>query len=161
MTDNDICKFFVEFDLKFRQLELELRARLNDVWVRVNCVEDRLPFIEEYEKRQIDENRKVSKRINELEELYKSDARNMKQVLSELAKDNKRITKLERHFSGDYQLIASKLNPHKCPVCDGHGNIYSDYLCNQEMLLAGWHRDALRSAYKQCVSCEGKGIVWG
>lgn len=54
-----------------------------------------------------------------------------------------RLIKLENHFSGDYQLIASKKIPHRCPICSGKR------ICTDGNLF--W----------QCESCEGKGIVWG
>jgi predicted nuclease with TOPRIM domain len=115
MTDNDICKFFVEFDLKFRQLELELRARLNDVWVRVNCVEDRLPFIEDHKTRQLDENRKISHRVDELET------------------EIKELKRFQDITHEQYKLITDRKRPHKCPVCDGFGKKL--YLIAQESRL--------------------------
>jgi uncharacterized protein YoxC len=125
---------------------------INDIQGQVKDIEYRLSHIvelpTELDIRLQDVERIVDKlgdSSKELKELYQSDARNMKQILSELAKDNKRLTKIERHFSGDYQLIASKLNPHKCPACDGEGfRLETDKLAEHE-----------------CVSCEGKGIVWG
>lgn len=59
----------------------------------------------------------------------------------------KRLDKLERHFSGDYQLIASTKRPHKCPICDGKG-----YWSRSENNMACGGR---------CDTCEAKGIVWG
>ncbi len=87
----------------------------------------------------------IQQRLNKLEELAKERAHliNYKSYL-DLAD---RITKLESHFSGDYQLIASKLTPHKCPVCDGAGGIKHP--------LTGLVAPAT------CHGCEGKGIVWG
>ena len=56
------------------------------------------------------------------------------------------VMRLKEHFSGDYQLIATKLSPHKCPVCDGVGLLD---ICPAFTLP------------HQCGACEGKGIVWG
>ncbi len=64
----------------------------------------------------------------------------------------KRLLKLERHFSGDYQLIASKLNPHKCPVCEGN--------CMRPNPLKG-SENAMLPVNLDCIVCDGKGIVWG
>lgn len=58
-----------------------------------------------------------------------------------------RLDKLERHFSGDYQLVASTKRPHKCPICDGKG-----YWSRSENNMACGGR---------CDTCEAKGIVWG
>lgn len=54
----------------------------------------------------------------------------------------------------------TKNKPHKCPVCDGHGLMYLNHMCTQQMLSAGWQADSMGMAYRSCVSCEGKGIVW-
>ncbi len=70
---------------------------------------------------------------------------------------DRRLKKVESHFSGDYQLVATKLTPHKCPVCEGCGIVFTegakaDY---DGMLKANL------STVKMCNSCEGKGVVWG
>jgi hypothetical protein len=69
------------------------------------------------------------------------------QKFSEFHRLTPRIEKLERHFSGDYQLIASQKIPHKCPLCEGIGYWHSV----ENNIASGG----------QCKSCEGKGIVWG
>ena len=59
-----------------------------------------------------------------------------------------RLTKIESHFSGDYQLIASKLMPHKCPICEGTGE-------------REWYENGgVYRRIQKCISCEGKGILW-
>jgi hypothetical protein len=95
--------------------------------------------------------------VGRIENLEKNDTfdDNQRDVLE------KRINKLESHFSGDYQLVASKLNPHKCPICYGEGNIYKQEMPSVHDTLFGWQKDAMGTAYKPCKSCDGKGIIWG
>jgi hypothetical protein len=40
--------------------------------------------------------------------------------------------------------ITHNKNPHKCPVCEGKGKVFSS-MCESN----------------KCHACEGKGIVWG
>ncbi len=44
--------------------------------------------------------------------------------------------------------------PHKCPVCEGSGKgeKYADIMIDGVVLNSNYH---------VCISCEGKGIVWG
>lgn len=79
------------------------------------------------------------------------------QTHASILKLKKRLTEIERHFSGDYQLIASKLNPHKCPVCEGLGIVLTEAakVDFDGMLRAGLEKK------KRCNPCDGKGIVWG
>lgn len=58
-----------------------------------------------------------------------------------------RLEKLEQHFSGDYQLVAKKVTPHKCPLCEGSG-----------VDLLSIHPELKKC---NCRGCEGKGILWG
>ena len=71
---------------------------------------------------------------------------------------NGRLDKLEKHFSGDYQLVASKKTPHKCPVCVGLGR------CLTESAKADFDAVVICAGLpgcKECQSCKGTGIVWG
>lgn len=58
-------------------------------------------------------------------------------------------------FSGDYQLVATKLTPYKCPVCDGTGHTDEDV-----MIRLVKNKGEPVKVY-DCHACEGKGIVWG
>ena len=77
---------------------------------------DRLERLEKHKHYQIDENRKISKRIDELEENYIG-------VFHD-------VSYFEKKLNG---LIVNK-KPHKCPVCDGQcGTVISgvvDEECN-------------------------------
>jgi hypothetical protein len=78
-------------------------------------------------------------------------------VESRLLKLENRLLKIEEHFSGDYQLVASKKMPHKCPVCEGHITILTEAakVAFDELLRANI------PTTKICVACNGTGIVWG
>jgi len=87
----------------------------------------------------------------------------------------KRLVKLEKNFvvlkndfehklEIDYKKwceyfseVYPQKKPHKCPVCDGYGNILSAAakIAFDEMLRANLPTS------KVCNPCEGKGIVWG
>lgn len=71
-----------------------------------------------------------------------------------IASANGRIDKLETDFKEkldiDYKKwvqyfneVYPKRSPHKCPVCNG---------------LGCWERN---DGVASCITCEGKGIVWG
>lgn len=100
-------KRIVELEIRIKDLELRLNE-MKKVWK-----ED----IKKYESYEINQDQK----IKQLEELYQSDARNLKQILSELAKDNVRLNELEK-------------KPHKCPVCEGM-TIYQCECCNISRII--------------------------
>lgn len=87
----------------------------------------------DFKLRQIDENRKISRRVDEIDETLKAWNEDFEYLDS--LKLNKRIKKLESR------------KPHKCPVCDGKGYCHSSGI----NIASGG----------QCQSCQGKGIVWG
>jgi DnaJ-class molecular chaperone len=95
---------------------------------------------------------KLSERIDSLEDCFDVFEKHI----------DKRIEKIESHFSGDYQLVASKLKPHKCPVCDGEGKKTLFHACSYVALskLAELIDDEGR-VYELCKPCKGKGIIWG
>lgn len=84
---------------------------------QIEALAERIKSLEEHKNYQIDENRKVSKRMDVFED--------------------------DIH---DLQVFKSaKLNqPHKCPVCDGLGGTKISGTIDEE-----------------CLSCKGRGIVWG
>lgn len=99
-------------------------------------LDDRIDKLEEHKNRQIDENRKISRCFDELERCI--------DVTVEIYK-NKASNK-----------------PHRCPVCEGKVKI----LIDPSTPLSGFEgafgqRDANGIYYRNCVSCEGSGIVWG
>jgi hypothetical protein len=91
----------------------------------------------EHKNRQIDENRKISRKIDELEK----DIIEINHPLIE------KIEKLEG------AICASK-KPYKCPVCGGNGN-HPD-----QSPRLGYKVFATTGIYV-CIACEGKGIIWG
>lgn len=97
--------------------------------------------------------------IQELKNQFAEEKVNVMNTLSELAQ---RVERLENHISDagkkmekieDHVIkmteaylrkIIKNASPHKCPVCEGYGNIY-----NQE-----------NTQVAPCSACD-KGIVWG
>jgi hypothetical protein len=72
----------------------------------------RLTSLETHKIAQIDENRKISRRVDELEEVIR------------LLKEDIEDLQMFRH---------AKLNtPHKCPVCDGKGGFYISGTMDEE-----------------------------
>lgn len=83
---------------------------------------------------------------------------------AELLKD--RIVDLEDRMQKmeNWKKIAKVLcdqskKPHKCPLCDGLGEIR--FYSFQDASRFGCRTDALGNFIKNCSACEGKGIVWG
>lgn len=80
---------------------------------------------------------------------YKVEMSELHQLNLKRIEDNtlisRRLTRVEEHFSGDYQLISSKISPHRCPICCGEGKFM--------------HCGVLKMC--ECHSCEGKGVLWG
>ncbi|HET9434632.1 MAG TPA: hypothetical protein VFO37_12785, partial [Chitinophagaceae bacterium] len=106
----------------------------------------RTEALHEHKLRQIDENRKVSERMD-----------NMKEISSRHDDLHKewwdRIEKLEKEISNweeEFYFLKEKLRcpdkkPHKCPVCMSWPYI------QDEVHLPKWI----------CKACDGKGILWG
>lgn len=104
---------------------------------QIYCMKLKIKMNDDYERhvRQIDENRKVSRRMDELEyKIHKLD----RLIMPQINGINARIRSLEITDENNNK------KPHKCPVCEGTRH------CSSESGLS-W----------QCESCEGKGIVWG
>ena len=84
----------------------------------------------------------IRKSLNELRQAIKehnNEIRNRLEHLEQLEK----IEDMERQ-------IYSNKKPHKCPVCEGEGKKKIKYLSDGRPLIV-----------IDCISCEGKGIVWG
>ena len=69
--------------------------------ILINVLQERIHLLEEHKNRQIDENRKVSKRIDELESISNSQANTIKILCKKSNKADKQ--------------------PYSCPICDGKG----------------------------------------
>lgn len=162
-------------------LEDQIKA-LTDMYksVSIQCAANH-----EHKLRQIDENRKISRRIDELFETleaYNEDA----EYLDSLSLP-KRIEKLEelnqqcfeanpiKAIYDKFEKIESKIaclmqkstlndekRPFKCPVCSGEIKILIDPATPMSGIQAMFgKRDENGMYYKECNACNGKGIVWG
>lgn len=96
---------------------------------------NRVQALHEHKLRQIDENRKISLRVDELEEMVR------------------------RILKGEMQ---NENRPFMCPVCHGSIKILIDPATPMSGIQAMFgKRDENGMYYKDCNSCDGKGIVWG
>lgn len=102
----------------------ELEKLLNDF---IKSANTRLEVLHNHKNYQIEENRKISKRVDELEEIIKR-----------ISEDDMRASKI----------------PHKCPICEGYG---SKLITERTSVAPADHY----RKQNPCISCEGKGIVWG
>ncbi len=170
----DFCRIIhpsIDFECDYSILAnmiLDVDRKVNDQWEmnyksienisnRVSKVEDdiislyrKIEFYENSIKRKWQANTELSERLTKIEEeLEPYDLSEHDELIHDLVNigAESRLIKLERHFSGDYQLIASTKKPYKCPVCKGSGGIKHP--------LTGIIAPAV------CGACEGKGIVWG
>lgn len=120
-----------------------------------------LENLEDHKTRQVDENRKISRRVDELEEKFIGLFHNT----ACLREENKKIfcgmDKLRKEWElkldADYKKwrqyfaeVHPKKSPHKCPVCNGKcSTTLKELTCGTPFIVM------------PCSSCEGKGIVWG
>ena len=119
--------------------------------------------------RQIDENRKSSEHIHELEtnlHLFHNQFQHLIKVNVDAL--HERISSLEKdlinakcamnyhndRINENFQFEEYK-RPHKCPVCDGTGKDRTRLTC--DTFGPGTHK----LEHSNCNACEGKGIVWG
>lgn len=146
--------------------------------VPTETIEERLERLEEHKNRQIDENRKISRRVDELEEylreiklLYSNPLQqqvwqeSISTRLSELEewtrKDEdiiyERLEKLEGLLDFTKNLLNTKihldekLGTHKKPYCCPVCADKGYWNSIENSIACGG----------QCKACEGKGIVWG
>jgi hypothetical protein len=127
----------------------------------------------EHKTRQLDENRAVFKRLNELEAIIKTSRSSTDFSMENNAhRINERLTELEQWTRKDEDRIHEKLKelerfqdiahfeyknrnqkPYRCPVCDGtkFGNVKK------------WNRmtNEIKDVFDTCIICEGKGVIWG
>lgn len=108
----------------------------NNLTERIENIEKQLRSLEDHKNRQIDENRKISHKVEGLEisiSVNKSDVSYAHRKIDEMENSNKK--------------------PHKCPVCEGCGNDKGTQVQNPNYQFC--------MKYASCNTCEGKGIVWG
>jgi hypothetical protein len=111
---------------------------------------DELRKFQERHTWQVDENRKVSRCIDDLENRLKIlESNHLGQQLDQQVCKflNDKVEKLESELSlaKVWGSRSFPQQPHKCPVCDG------TRICHSKDSGLSW----------QCQSCDGKGIVWG
>ncbi|HLA59222.1 MAG TPA: hypothetical protein VK622_10695 [Puia sp.] len=140
---------------KLQQIELNQKA------------EKKLGLLNEYKNRQIDENRKISEKVDGLDEIINRidhkfcfATNNLEDLVNKLqqsrdanSKNNKEIFERIKKLEDTANNICNALEkdrahkiPHKCPVCDGVGKIKHPL---NGLLMC------------KCESCEGKRIIWG
>ena len=100
----------------------------------------RIEQLENHKNYQIDENRKSSKRIDDIIKIMvQADCK----LENDLIKLDISIKNVEKLFYDELHRIRERdKKPYKCPVCDGTGSAYFANI-------------------KDCHVCEGKGIIWG
>lgn len=143
----------------------------SDLTLEITKLRIQLKLLKEHKDRQIDENKKISRRVDELEkilEAFNKDAEYLdslslpkrleKLELKNIARQIERIANLEKqmkeilgkqdfHQALTNAAICTSKKTHKCPVCDGQGY---------------WHKVENNIACgAQCSTCKGSGIVWG
>lgn len=150
---------------------------------------DRVREFSEHKNRQIDENRKVSRRLDEVEK-FNDEFKKLAVIEINSAQDHyeklhdvvlgaeKRLSDLETlihaetHERGNiwsrleylethYSHESHDKKPHECPVCDGSKRDYFDTLFPISEYPPGIKIDHKSRRYQDCGACEGKGIVWG
>lgn len=116
-------------------------GNINSPNYRFDELEEKIKSLQEHKIRQIDENRKISVRVDELnDEIHEIDA-NVQTLMD---------------FMESIQSSYFK-KPHKCPICLGIGKIT---IQNQPIFEKGG-KYINTDSKNTCISCEGKGIVWG
>ncbi len=74
-------------------------------------------------------------------------------VMNEINCIKNETKKIRSDFTDQIYKIVNK-KPHKCPVCEGRGNITI-----QEIKLA--LNAMISTSSDQCNACKGNGIIWG
>ena len=108
-------------------LESQVKA-LTEMYKEISCM---VAGCQDHRIRQIDENRKISRRVEEIENGLFRRIGILGEALHLMSEDNHQLKK----------------TPHKCHVCGGSGK-------NINVLLS------MPPIYPNCKSCEGSGIVW-
>lgn len=138
----ECIKFYNEQRLK--ELESQIKA-LIEMYKDLIC---RVAGFSDHLIKQIDENRKISRRLDDIVGMFAKDSCKLE---SEIIRLDKKFDDLEKLFYDEKEKFRSNdKKPYKCPVCEGNGCM-NKYLNEEKKLIA----------FKICNSCEGKGIIWG
>lgn len=135
-----------------RCIHCELQRQITALTDMYKELSIRVVGFHDHKLRQIDENRKISKRVDELDAAYKVDFEVAKDIIFESARTHASILKCEKGLKDLEQLFydekakfrCNDKKPYKCPLCDGKGGFY----------ISG-------TMDSVCYLCESKGIVWG
>lgn len=103
---------------------------------------NRVEGLHQNKLKQIDENKKMYDRMDEIISLFIKQDNKLENYIIEL---DLKIEKLEKNYIHKIAQI--------CPVCDGCGNNKGERELNPNYGFC--------MKYASCNSCEGKGIVWG
>lgn len=141
----------------------------------------------EHKLRQIDENRKISRRVDETDHIANCQGESISIIIKNLNKLERelesnhltqelnpqvwkfvteridKLEKLESKFADFMQksILNCEKRPFKCPVCNGEIKILIDPSTPMSGIQAMFgKRDSNGMYYKDCVSCD-KGIIWG
>lgn len=117
---------------RLKLLESQMKTS-NEMYIELT---KSLQVLHEHKIRQIDENMKVLRRLDEIENGLINRIGILGTALQQLSDENHKLRK----------------TPHKCPVCEGEGRI------TLKVPLV----TKTSTCYSiNCVPCEGKGIIWG
>ncbi len=132
--------------------ERENITYLCDVIDEVINLKNRIEALHEHKLRQIDENKKISGRMDEIERyksLIDSLNGNRNDWMNGFNECLNQIRDLEILFYDEKEKFrCNDKKPHKCPVCDGKGHYYHLFESQSVPTLL------------KCNACTGKGIVW-
>lgn len=119
---------------------------------------DRLVELEQHKTRQIDENRKVSYRLDDLRLSIKDILLKICCLESDL--DNlKKTVNYNSEITNDRLNVNKEEKPYICPVCDGKMRFKNEKLLPGERLNRFQTQDET-GVYDVCQPCKGTGIVW-
>ena len=159
---------------KINLLESQMKS-LTDL---CNYMNMRIYNLSEHKTRQVDEDRKITRRVDEC--VTVAVVYTLRQTIETwqqgceilINKIYERLEKLESYMEMEDRITASsvllrlnelenhklKNKPHKCPVCDGNRTIqtYSNVVEASETRFI----DNLGRHFINCKSCDGRGIVW-
>lgn len=140
--DLSCCKHFVHSSLNCEICEIHKKIiDLTDMYKELSV---RIIAQHEFKLRQIDENVKLDKKVNnfasQLDEIENGLMRRigiLGEAIHQLSDDNHKLSK----------------SPHKCPACDGKGYGKEGYSISMDGIGIG-------VKHYPCSGCDGKGIVW-
>lgn len=128
----EVCEHSIHINLPCQLCKLQKQIiALTDMYKSLSCS---VAGFQDHKIRQIDENRKISKRMDELGTKFEYFMQNSSFNLN---------ISVNEPMPGELKPMVNKV-PHKCPVCNGYGGT----------IISG-------TIDEYCHACEGKGIVWG